>query len=352
MRSAERVEEQMTGLYRSLTSRTPWARRRAKELYANYVEFRDAVQRDDAELVGALLEAGGAAKMLANHKAALITDSALGDHINILSMLVRSGMNIDASISRGVTPLHTAAWWRRAGSVRHILKLGANVNAADDLGNTALAWAAGGLNEEIVSTLLEAGGSVSPREAALLGDDDAIRAAVASGADVNTVDASGYTVLHLAASNGRLSTVGLLIEAGADVNRPLRGALFANCTPLYLAVRGWPYSAHMIPWNNYQGMTGGTGPPGFPSTDSSRCSDICRLLLRHGAVADTAKEPYDYTPIIFAVQHCDVSAVQMLLDHGADQNRETYEHTTALRLAERCGRGEIVALLKKYGAVK
>jgi len=65
------------------------------------------------------------------------------------------------------------------------------------------------------------------------GDDERLAAYLDGGVPVNMTDASGNTLLMLAAYNGRPSTVILLTARGADVNRlndrgqsPIAGAVF------------------------------------------------------------------------------------------------------------------------------
>lgn len=69
---------------------------------------------------------------------------------------------------------------------------GANINAKDDDGNTALMSAAGNRHTEIANALIKA------------------------GADVNAKINDGRTALMLAADQGHTETVNALIEAGAD----------------------------------------------------------------------------------------------------------------------------------------
>lgn len=54
------------------------------------------------------------------------------------------------------------------------------------------------------------------REAARRGDLDAIRAALADGADIDSRDEKGWTALMWAASEARGDAVDLLLESGAD----------------------------------------------------------------------------------------------------------------------------------------
>jgi uncharacterized protein len=65
------------------------------------------------------------------------------------------------------------------------------------------------------------------------GETEQLRAYVEAGVPVDLTDASGNTLLMLAAYHGHATTVGMLARAGADVDRlndrgqsPLAGAVF------------------------------------------------------------------------------------------------------------------------------
>ena len=47
---------------------------------------------------------------------------------------------------------------------------------------------------------------------------DCVKALIEAGADLNAKENDGWTALHLAARNGKLDCVKALIEAGADLN--------------------------------------------------------------------------------------------------------------------------------------
>ncbi|WP_254230072.1 ankyrin repeat domain-containing protein [Wolbachia pipientis] len=63
-------------------------------------------------------------------------------------------------------------------------------------------------------------------------DAKTVRLLVEKGADVNAKDVGGYTALHLAVAEKRLETVRELIQSGANVNAEEYGN---KCTPLHLA---------------------------------------------------------------------------------------------------------------------
>ncbi|MDD5007115.1 MAG: ankyrin repeat domain-containing protein [Syntrophorhabdaceae bacterium] len=82
----------------------------------------------------------------------------------------------------------------QANAVRTLIEKGANVNAKDSDGYTALLWAA------------------------YYGNTDVVRALIEKGADVNAQNKRKQTPLHLAADKGHTNTARLLVEKGADVN--------------------------------------------------------------------------------------------------------------------------------------
>ena len=59
---------------------------------------------------------------------------------------------------------------------------------------------------------------INIHKAAQVGNIEAIKQAIADGADVNAKDADGRTTLHAAAVGGSKEVVELLIAKGADVN--------------------------------------------------------------------------------------------------------------------------------------
>ena len=111
------------------------------------------------------------------------------------------------------------------------IKNGADVNAKDKEGNTALIDAAGSINKnnkEIVELLINSGADVNAKNnagwtalmsAAFEGNKEIVETLIKAGADVNAKDSYGDTALILAATNyGSKDVIEILIKAGADVN--------------------------------------------------------------------------------------------------------------------------------------
>ncbi|MHC4228208.1 MAG: ankyrin repeat domain-containing protein, partial [Planctomycetota bacterium] len=118
---------------------------------------------------------------------------------------------------------------------------GANVNATDTTGETALHIAALGGHKDVVLALLDAKASANAENpmgrtplhyAAREGHSAAVEALLAHGATVNAKDKSpGHTALHYAAYKNQKDVAELLLTKGADVNA--RDIL--SHTPLYWA---------------------------------------------------------------------------------------------------------------------
>ncbi len=89
-------------------------------------------------------------------------------------------------------PLVEAASRGDQAEVRRLVEEGADLEAVDSSGRTALQWAAYGGHVEIVRDLLQA------------------------GADPDHTDDEGDTALHIAATFGLEEVAGLLVDAGAD----------------------------------------------------------------------------------------------------------------------------------------
>jgi ankyrin repeat protein len=103
--------------------------------------------------------------------------------------------------------------------VKEILERGANVDARDNKGTTALMWASIAGNVSIVSLLLEAGASVNEKDstgntpllwASRYRRPDITSSLLEAGANVNAQDRLGNTPLIMASSIGNLHVVRML----------------------------------------------------------------------------------------------------------------------------------------------
>ena len=133
----------------------------------------------------------------------------------------------------------------------------------------------------------------------------AVRALLESGVDVNKTLNSQYikrfpTALYLAAEHGRVATVKLLIEQGADPNnRQIPGR-----TPLSVA--------------------------------ADQSNSLCAMeLLKAGADVNLATSPSGNTPLMYAVGGMREGIVALLVHYGADVSLFSQRGDTALTIAEK-----------------
>ena len=113
-------------------------------------------------------------------------------------------------------------------ALRALLKQGADVNASQGDGTTALHWAAMKGDAEMVQMLVTAGANLRATTrlgayvplylAAKGGHSAAVASLLAAGADVEAASASGATPLMIAAAAGDTRTVTMLVEGGSEVD--------------------------------------------------------------------------------------------------------------------------------------
>ena len=126
-----------------------------------------------------------------------------------------------------------AAKARDAVAVKALLKQGADVNAAQGDGMTALHWAATNGDAALAQMLLAAGANIRATTrlggitalhmASQGGHAQVVAALIAAGADRNSTTSTGATPLMLAARSGDTETVTRLVETGADINAREKG---------------------------------------------------------------------------------------------------------------------------------
>jgi ankyrin repeat protein len=137
------------------------------------------------------------------------------------------GADINAANDYGDTPLHSAAYLGLTEKVRLLLKNKADVSRRTLRGETPLLYAARPEGyPETVLALLEGGADVNAADnfgmtplhgAAMIGDVDVARVLIEKGrADVNLQSLAGYTPLHIAAQSGKAEFVQFLLDNGAD----------------------------------------------------------------------------------------------------------------------------------------
>ncbi|KAK0623858.1 ankyrin repeat-containing domain protein [Immersiella caudata] len=264
--------------------------------------------------------------------------AAAGGTVETLQLLLERGADINAADNATlVTPLHTVLSEGKMGAIEFLLsQQGADLNADSYTHGTVL-MAAAGRNDhgEAVRLVLDRGVDVNARSeynghltalqrAAYTGDEDAVKALLDAGADVNLTGGKGFGSPLLAAiMNGsrkrRSRVVERLLDAGAEVNF----ARSANGTALEWAL-------------------------------SHGRQEIVQMLLEKERKADVnaiSKNERLGTPLIAAVDAGEIGSIKDLLDRGADPNLTRAPDTeTPAQVAVRRGRLNVLEALVRGGA--
>jgi ankyrin repeat protein len=165
---------------------------------------------------------------------------------------------------------------------------------------------------------------------------------------VAVVGASGDSALAKAVKAGDLQAVRALITSGTDPNArsgdgstPLLWAVHGSRLEIARALIG---ARAMVDAANDFGVT--------PLLHASRIGDAAMmdLLLQAGA-APARAHPEGETPLLAAARAGSVPAVRLLLTRGVDVNAaESFQNTTALMWASAEGHADVVSVLLEGGA--
>lgn len=167
-------------------------------------------------------------------------------------------------------------------------------------------------------------------EAAALGDKAAIDAAIAAGADVNAVDDGGNSALYIAYREHRNKDgYEYLLKMGADpnllndwgrsiVHYAARERDDSDWLRLALEHGG---DANIREGANH-GQVATDATPIFAAVFSRRVENLT-LLLEHGANLDARRAARQHTPMIYAAELRQPLVVRWLMEHGADWTART-----------------------------
>jgi len=178
-------------------------------------------------------------------------------------------------------------------------------------------WAGVGALFAIV--LIAAGPAESPvADAARVGDIEAVRSLLREGADVNAAQGDGMSALHWAAERGDVQMLDVQLYAGPELEAATR---IGHYRPLHNAARNGNLEAvdRLIAAGADVGAA--TDPSGSTPLHLAALSGsgpVIRSLIAAGAEVDARESEWQQTPLIFAASWNRVDAVVALLEEGAD----------------------------------
>ena len=271
-----------------------------------------------------------------------IADAAQQKNIAAVKKLLKDGADVNASQGDGMTALHWAALNGDAEMAQMLLYAGANVGAKTRIGGyTPLHLAAQIGNASVMAPLIAAGaqvaavtstGATALMHAAHSGNVDAVRILIENHADPNVKEtANGQTALMFAADADRGDVVKLLLASGADLKATSRVEDFANrTTSSEVDANGVPREAPKpqageVPgvtrpfnYNELIGKHGGLSALHFAARQGSMAA--AEALIAAGADVNQRCAGDKTTPMIVAAVNGHFDLVSYLLDKGADPN--------------------------------
>jgi ankyrin repeat protein len=290
-----------------------------------------AIRDNNLSQLRALLGQKAGANLADRHGITPLMYAAEVGSLDAMHVLIDHGADVNAQNDFG----STALMWSVSdpAKVRLLLDHGAQVNTVARSGRTALIIAAfTNPSAEVVRLLLAKGAEVgvmdkrhvTPMSAATFGNDTAtVRLLLDAGADIETADTFiGLTPLMNAAGNRNVEAVKLLLAKGAKVNAVSKTEGLPKIQTGTVEFGGWTPLL----------MSAAFGPP-----------EAVNILLGSDAHID-AQDYRGFTPLMLAVgtDRYDRRTVKMLVAHGADQHLTNHEGETALDWAYKFADPEVI----------
>jgi ankyrin repeat protein len=297
-------------------------------------KFYSAIRDNNLTQLKVLLDQKSSADAADNHEITPLMYAAEIGSLEAMRLLLDRGADVNAQNAFGSTALMWSV--TDAAKVRLLLDHGAQVNTTARSGRTALIIAAfTNPSAEVVRLLLAKGAKVdimdvrhvTPMNAATFGNDTAtVRLLLEAGADIETPDTFiGLTPLMNAAGNRNVDAVKLLVAKGAKVNAVSKTEGLPKIQTGTVEFGGWTPLL----------MASAFGPP-----------ESVKVLLDAGARID-AQDYRGFTPLMLAVgtDRYDLRIVNMLMAHGANLSLMNHDGESALDWAHKFRDPEVIRAL-------
>ncbi|MHB9148025.1 MAG: ankyrin repeat domain-containing protein [Candidatus Amoebophilus sp.] len=286
-----------------------------------------AAKRGDLQIFNLLIAYGADKNALDYNGNTLLHTAVKGGNLELILRLLDEGFKIDVCSKKKMTPLELAA---KKGNLevftllqeRQIPKLDRGIFNTSSLSEKPLLhFAAEGGNVALVKLLLHQGASIRDR------------------------DDSGETPFHIAAREGHLEVIKLLLQKeqqGQQETNPFTGD---QGLPPLTSDQGLPpfMGDHALSFL----FTGGNGLPPFLD------NYVSLSLMNDRGLPSSLKNKLGEVPLHIAVRKGYVEIVRLLLEYGVDVNTKSsisQRPKTPLYIAAGKGHVEIVKLLLKHGA--
>ncbi len=324
-----------------------------------------AIHNNDVDLARRLIRAGANVRAKNEFGATPLTEAAIIGDTAMLTNLIEGGADVNAVNADGQTALMVVARTGNVDSARLLVAHGANVNARELWrGQTALMWAAAEGLPAMAKELIADGADVNAQSQVNNWERD-----VTAEPRRKYMPLGGWTPLLFAARQGHLDVARVLVEGGADLNRPDPDLVSPLVTAIvnghydvaaYLVEKGadinfadrWGRAALWAAMDMHTPPHSGR-PDAIESTSVSS-DQLLRLLLAKGADVDAQLvlfPPYrsladrgsdnvltiGATPLVRAAKAGDAAGIRLLLERHADVSLATADGITPLIAAAGVG---------------